>query len=94
MSITPGGMNALFEIRDNFDLDSNLIEESDPHSGKHLPPKMSIDEGRMISIKPVQINASFAIRDNFDPDSNVIEESDLRSQKAGVTQKVQSMKEE
>jgi hypothetical protein len=63
----------------NFDPDSNATEESDLQSQQHPSPKISTDEGRMISIKPVLKNAVFSIRDNLDPDSNVTEESDLQS---------------
>jgi hypothetical protein len=47
-------MNAYFSIRDNLDPDSNVTEESDLHSEKHPSPKISTDEGIMISIKPVR----------------------------------------
>jgi hypothetical protein len=50
------------------------IEESDVHSEKQDLPKISIDAGRMISIKPVLRNARSSIRDNLDPISNRIEE--------------------
>jgi hypothetical protein len=56
-------MNACRSIRDNINPNSKITKESDLHSEKHLSPKISIDEGRMISIKPVLINASFSIRD-------------------------------
>jgi hypothetical protein len=62
--------NAFISIRDNFDPDSNLTEESDLQSQKHFSPKISIDEGRMISIKPDRENAFLSIRDNFEPNSN------------------------
>jgi hypothetical protein len=79
ISIKPVRKNANASIRDNLDLDSNVTEESDPHSMKHFSPKTSTDEGRMISIKPVLTNANPSIRDNLDSDSNVTEESDLDS---------------
>jgi hypothetical protein len=44
-------------------------------------PKISTDEGRMISTKPVPLNAPFSIRDNIDSDSKIIEESDLQPEK-------------
>jgi microcystin degradation protein MlrC len=74
-------LNADILIRDNFDPHSNVTEESDLHSEKHITPMISIDAGRMISIKPVRKNACSSIRDNIEPDSNVIEESDLHSEK-------------
>jgi hypothetical protein len=61
--------------------DSNVTEESDRQSEKHLSPKTSTDEGITISTKPVSWNASFSIRDNLDPDSNATEESDLQKAK-------------
>jgi hypothetical protein len=74
-------MNACVSIRDNLDPDSNITEESDLQSEKHHPPKISTDEGIMISIKTVPENAALSIRDNLDPDSNVTEESDLQLEK-------------
>jgi hypothetical protein len=68
-------------IRDNLDPDSNVIEESDLHSEKHISPKTSTDAGRMISTKPVLENARDAIRDNFEMDSNPTEESDSYKEK-------------
>jgi hypothetical protein len=68
-------------IPGNFDLNSIVIERSDSHSAKHPLPKISTDEGRMISIKSVLKNDSFSIRDNLDPDSNGTEESDLQEEK-------------
>jgi hypothetical protein len=79
ISITPLQLNASFSIRDNLDPDSNVTEESDRHSEKHLSPNTSIDEGRMISTKPVLWKSSPIIVDNLDSDSNVIEESDRHS---------------
>jgi hypothetical protein len=79
ISIKPVSENAAHSIRDNFDPDSNVIEENDLQSQKHLTPKNSTDEGIMISTKPVLVSASVLIRDNRDPDSNVTEESDLHS---------------
>jgi hypothetical protein len=61
----------------NLDLDSNVTEESDPHSAKHSKPKTSTDAGRMIATNPVRKNAESLIRDNVDPDSNVTNVSDL-----------------
>jgi hypothetical protein len=51
------------------------------HKAKHPSPKISIDEGRMISIKPVSKNVHPSIRDTLDHDSNVTEESDLHPEK-------------
>jgi hypothetical protein len=79
ISIKKVPMNAFFPIRDNLDADSNVTEESDLHPEKHLTPKTSTDEGRMILTKPVPRNTSVSIRSNFDPDSNVTEESDRQS---------------
>jgi hypothetical protein len=81
ISNKPVPSNALIPIRDDFDHDSNLTEESETYSEKHLSPKTSTDEGIMISNKPVLLNAPFSIRDSFDPDSNLTEESDLHSEK-------------
>jgi hypothetical protein len=53
ISIKPVPLNVFFSIRDNLDPDSNLTKESDLHSEKHSQPKISTDEGRMISIRPV-----------------------------------------
>jgi hypothetical protein len=78
ISTKPVPQNEYLSIRDNFDPDSNPIEESDPHSEKHLSPTTSTDEGRMISTKPVPKNATKSIRDNLNPDSNVTEESDTQ----------------
>jgi hypothetical protein len=74
-------LNAFSPIRDNFDPDSNAIEESDMHSEKHPKPKISTDAGIMIIFKPVPRNTCFSIRDNFDPDSNVIDKSDRHEKK-------------
>jgi putative lipase involved disintegration of autophagic bodies len=74
-------MNAPFSIFDNLDPDSNSTEESESHQEKHLSPKISTDEGRMISIKPATLNAYRSIRDNLDLDSNVTEESDRHEAK-------------
>jgi hypothetical protein len=53
-------------IRDNFDLDSNATEESDPHSEKHHSPKTSIHLERLILAKPVSPNAPDSLYDNLD----------------------------
>jgi hypothetical protein len=58
-------------MRDNFDFDSNLTDESDLQSEKHSSHKISIDAGTTISINRVSRNVSHSIRDHFDPDSNV-----------------------
>jgi hypothetical protein len=76
ISTKPVPLNTHLPIRDNFDSDSNVSEESDLQYEKHSQPKTLIDEGRMISTKPVLLNASFSICDNIDPDSNVTKESD------------------
>jgi hypothetical protein len=76
ISTKPVSMNAYVSIRDNFDAEANLADESDRQSQKYFSPKTSTDEGRMISIKPVRMNVCISIRDNLDPDSNVTEEND------------------
>jgi hypothetical protein len=81
ISTKPVPMNAPPSIRDNFDLNSNVRQESDLHAEKQSQPKTSTDAGIMISTKPVPMNAPVSIRDNFDPDSNVTEESDLHAEK-------------
>jgi hypothetical protein len=48
ISTKPILRNAHFSLRGNLDLDSNGIEESDPHSEKHFSLRTSTDEGRMI----------------------------------------------
>jgi hypothetical protein len=53
ISTTRVPKNASISIRDNLDPDSNVTEESDLHPEKHLSPKTSTDEGRMMSTKPV-----------------------------------------
>jgi hypothetical protein len=73
--------NVAFSIRDNFDSDSKVTEESDLHPAKHPSFKTSTDAGIMISIKPLPLNPNLSIRDNLEPDSNVTEESDLHSEK-------------
>jgi hypothetical protein len=78
ISIKPVPQNASISIRDNLELDSNVIEESDLQFEKHRPPKNSTDSGIMISIKPVPENASASTRDNLELHSNRIEESDLQ----------------
>jgi hypothetical protein len=50
-------MNACVSIRDNLDPDSNVTEESNSHTAKHLLPKILREEGIMISIKPLSVNA-------------------------------------
>jgi hypothetical protein len=50
----PVPLNECHPTSDNFDFDSNITEESDLQKLKHSTPKISTDEGRMISIKPVQ----------------------------------------
>jgi hypothetical protein len=78
-------LNAHPSIRDNFDPDSYISEESDLQEQKHHFPKTSTDEGTIILIKPVLRNSHFSIRDNIDPDSNVIDESDLQSESRSET---------
>jgi hypothetical protein len=73
--------NARFSIRDNLDPDSNVTEDSDPHSEKQHSHKTSTNEGTMISTKLIPKNAHPSIRDNLDPDSNVTDESDLHPAK-------------
>jgi hypothetical protein len=80
ISSKPVPQNACFSIRDNFDPNSIVIEESELHQEKHPSPKTSTDEGSTIASKPILLNA-FSIRDNLDSDSNVTEESDLQSEK-------------
>jgi hypothetical protein len=75
ISTKPVPSNAHISIRDNFDLDSNIIEESDSCPEKHFTLKTSIDPGTVISTKPVPRNAFRSIRDNFDPDSNITHKS-------------------
>jgi hypothetical protein len=53
ISIKPVPENAFASIRDNLELHSNVIEESDLHKEKHHSPKNSTDAGIMISIKIV-----------------------------------------
>jgi hypothetical protein len=79
ISTRPVPLNAYPSIRDNFDPDSKVIEESDPHPAKQYTPMTSTDDGRMIATKTVPLNVYPSIRDNIDPVSNVTEESDLHS---------------
>jgi hypothetical protein len=53
IAFNPASQNSHFSICDNFDPDSNLSEESDPHEQKQPSPKISRDAGRTISINPV-----------------------------------------
>jgi hypothetical protein len=77
----------------SFDSDSHVVDESDLDQEKHLPPKISTGEGRMISTKPVPRNPSVSIGDNLDPDSNLTEDSELKTEKHSAPT-FQSMKEE
>jgi hypothetical protein len=79
ISTKPVLANAPFSIRDNLDPDSNVTEENDRQSVKHISPNIFTDEGRIISTKPVPPNVSFSFGDNLDPDSNLTEENDLHS---------------
>jgi hypothetical protein len=76
LSIKPVLLNPPNLRRDNLDSDSNVTEENDPQSAKHLSPKISTDTRRMISTKSVSRNASISNRGNLEGDSSVTEESD------------------
>jgi hypothetical protein len=45
ISTKPVPLNVPFSIRDNFEADSNVTEESDSQLRKHPPLKTSIDPG-------------------------------------------------
>jgi hypothetical protein len=45
-------------IHDNFDPDSNLTEESEPHQAKQFSLKTSTDEETIISTKPALYRVS------------------------------------
>jgi hypothetical protein len=68
-------LNAPCSIRDNFDPDSKITEESDLHALKHRSHNISTDEGITISTNPVSWNAQCPICDNLDSDLNITEES-------------------
>jgi hypothetical protein len=51
--IKPVPRNTHFSIRESFNPDSNLTEESDSHPEKHPSPKTSINAGRTVSSNPV-----------------------------------------
>jgi hypothetical protein len=51
-STKPIPRNTYFSIAENFDPDSTVYDERDLHSEKHFLPKISSDEGIMISPKP------------------------------------------
>jgi hypothetical protein len=77
----------------SFDSDSNGAEESDLAQEKHLSPKISTGEGRMISTKPVSRHPSVSIGDNLDFDSNLTENSEVQTEKHPAPT-FRSMKEE
>jgi hypothetical protein len=81
LAIHPALRRTSLSVPSNGDPASNVTEESDRDSAKHLSPETSTDEGRMILTKPLLKNSSSSIRDNLAPDSNVSEESDLHSEK-------------
>jgi hypothetical protein len=59
ISINPVPMNPQTSIRDNFDPDSNVTEQSDRHSEKHLKPKTSTEPGKVTNLRSVSENVSF-----------------------------------
>jgi hypothetical protein len=58
ISIKPVRKNANSSIRDNLDSDSNVTEESDPHSEKHLAPENTTEFGMVRNLTSVFSNAS------------------------------------
>jgi hypothetical protein len=63
-SIKPVPENAVISIRDNFDRDSNLTEESDLHPEKQLPPKNPTESGMVTNVRSVFPNVFGLIRSN------------------------------
>jgi hypothetical protein len=66
ISSNPVPANAPFSIRDNFDSDSIVTDESNPHSKKHSSPKISTDRGRATNRRLVFENILVSIRSNID----------------------------
>jgi tRNA U54 and U55 pseudouridine synthase Pus10 len=63
--IKPDSVNAFHSIPDNLDTDSNVTEESDRHSGKHLKSKISTELGKVKNSTSVPENPSFSISCNL-----------------------------
>jgi hypothetical protein len=76
--VKPLHANADSSIRCNFELDSNVTDESDLQKEKHDLHTTSTDAGTSIVFKPVHANASSSIRCNFEFNSNVTDISDLQ----------------
>jgi hypothetical protein len=67
ISTKPVPSNARHPICNNFDPDSNVTEESNPHFEKHLSLKTSTDPGRKTNSRSIFVNYNNSIRDNVDP---------------------------
>jgi hypothetical protein len=82
ISTKPVPLNASDSIRDTLNPDSNVTDESDPHSKrKSSHSRIQPVEEKFFSNKQVLLNARFSIRDTLEPDSNETEESYPQSRK-------------
>jgi hypothetical protein len=62
ISTKPIQLNVHPSIRDNLNPDSNMTQESNMQSDKHITHKTSTDARTMISTKPARKNAHFLMR--------------------------------
>jgi hypothetical protein len=69
ISSNPLSLNASFSIRDHFDPDSIVTDESNSHSRKS-DPKISIDRGIETDLRIVFENPRAPIRSNIETFSN------------------------